>query len=111
MAVDGMSISVELHEGPAIHKVTVENLKQSIKSQGIRGRKEKGRNNPCVSTKRRALHYRVLPSPWFVGRDLISHDIRRLQSLELFDIVAREAKFWRFGCGGLCELSEMRFDG
>lgn len=50
MAFDGMSITAEAHEGPTIHKVTVENLKQSIKSQGIRGRMEKGRNNACVST-------------------------------------------------------------
>lgn len=42
MAFDGMSITVEVHEGPTIHKVTVENLKQSIKSQGIRGEEGEG---------------------------------------------------------------------
>lgn len=42
MAFDGMSITVEVHEGPTIHKVTVENLKQSIKSQGIRGGRKRG---------------------------------------------------------------------
>jgi len=40
----------------------------------------------------RALHYKVLSSPLFVVRDRISHDIRPLQSLELFDIVTRDGK-------------------
>jgi len=43
----------------------------------------------------RALHYKVLSSPLFVVRGRISHDIRLLQSLELFDIVARDGKLWR----------------
>ena len=45
--------------------------------------------------QRRALHCKVLPSPMFVVRDRISHDIGRLQSPEPFDIVARDGKLWR----------------
>jgi len=42
MAFDGMSITVDVPEGPTIYEVTVENLKQSIKSQGIPGEEGKG---------------------------------------------------------------------
>ena len=42
MAFDGMSITVDVHEGPTLYRVTVENLKQSIKSQGLPGEEGKG---------------------------------------------------------------------